>query len=266
MVYILRHITTSIFLGLALLGWSQDSVNFTEIDSIRCFDATDDGHYYVVDRSNNIIKYSSHAKEISRTSIKNYGAIFSVDCSNPFEIYVYYKDLNIVVFLDNLLNVRGEMKLNQLGYFNVACVKRSFDNGVWIYDMDRFELLNLGKDGSVKSQSASLINEAGLNFMPTSIEEDGSFVYLIDPGTFLLKFDLFGTYHSTHNYLEKGKEIGIKNAVVYTLRSSKILSYDTRTHQSKEMPLKNTRPEQLICTQKSILVRQNNIIFIYPLF
>jgi hypothetical protein len=62
---------------------------------------------YIITPTNDIIKYNKNGIKLATANFKVLGNISSIDASNPFEIYVFYRDQNKIIFLDNMLNMRG---------------------------------------------------------------------------------------------------------------------------------------------------------------
>src|SRR6478672_5274711 len=89
------------------------------------------GNIFVISPTNDIEKYDKNGLKTATANFKVLGNITSIDASNPFEIYVFYRDQNKILYLDNLLNLRGETDLESIGVSQCAAVARSFDNQIW---------------------------------------------------------------------------------------------------------------------------------------
>jgi hypothetical protein len=98
------------------------------------------GNIYAISKTNQLYKYSPDGKLLSTLNYKYLGNISFVDATNPLEIYVFYKELNLVVFLDNNLAYRGEIRLTDFNIGQAAAIARSFDNGIWIFDLADMQL------------------------------------------------------------------------------------------------------------------------------
>src|SRR5574343_2110861 len=109
---------------------------------------------YVATPTNDIIKYDKNGIKLATTNFKVLGNISSIDATNPFEIYVFYRDQNRIIFLDNLLNLRGECDMESIGVSQIACVARSFDNQIWLFDAADQKLKKYAKDLKLISESA----------------------------------------------------------------------------------------------------------------
>ena len=157
----LRYILIIINIVVGFQLSAQDTLTLTDVKDVTSFELDLKGNIFVADQSLTLFKYSSEGKLLTNVSIKSYGPLTSIDCSNPFEIYTFHKDQNIIVFYDNMLNLRGELRLNDYFYNNVACVARSFDNQIWIMDLSQFKLIKINKKGEVLAESPYLNNVFG---------------------------------------------------------------------------------------------------------
>ena len=85
--------------------------------------------------TNQLYKYNYSGKVLATLNYNYNGNISSIDVSNPMEIYVFYKEINRVLLLDNNLAYRGELDLTKLNITQAAAIARSFDNGIWVFDL-----------------------------------------------------------------------------------------------------------------------------------
>lgn len=263
---ILKHILlVNLVLG-SYLATASDSLLLAQAKQILVVSADNKGNLFVADEANSLIKLDSNGKEVTRVNTKVYGKIYSIDCSNPFEIYVYYKQQNVLVFFDNMLNIRGEMRFNDLGYDNISCVARSFDNQVWLFDYNDYELKKVRKDGSMELSSGNILTFSGNGFNPMEIYEHNKTVMLLDSSFGLMSFDIFGTYLKT--IPAKGaSSVYFYGNRMYMLKpinsnNREIWSYHLK---SLEYTLKETINDvtPVICGFKhKLYLHKNNIIYI----
>ena len=113
---------------------------------------------YIITPTNDIVKYNKNGQKLATVNFKVLGNISSFDAGNPFEIYVFYRDQNKIIFLDNMLNIRGECDLESIGISQIACIARSSDNQIWLFDMSDQKLKKYSKDLKLLNESASLNN------------------------------------------------------------------------------------------------------------
>lgn len=155
------------------------------------------GNLYVYTPTNDIVKYNPEGVKMATANFKVLGNISSIDAGNPFEIYVFYRDQNKVVFLDNLLNIRGECDMESIGVSQIACIARSSDNQIWLFDMADQKLKKYSKDLKLIIESAALNNfPVGNNINPTMILDINSSVLVLNNNR-ILEFDLFANFNKT---------------------------------------------------------------------
>ena len=155
------------------------------------------GNIYVVNHDQ-IIKYSPKGEILKRYSNKRLGRIFSIDASNPLRVLVYYKEFSVVVLLDSQLSENGDsISLDQHDLEQCDLVCSSFNNGMWLFNRQNMELIRLN-EGLEKVVTTGNLNRL-LNFdlHPTRITEQNGFVYLNDPNTGIIIFDIYGTFFKT---------------------------------------------------------------------
>jgi hypothetical protein len=149
---------------------------------------------FVITPTNDIIKYDKNGKKMATANFKVLGNITSIDVSNPFEIYIFYRDQNKVVFLDNLLNIRGECDLESIGVSQIACLGRSADNQIWLFDVADLKLKKYSKDLKLMVESASFNTfNVGTEIYPTMIKDINNAVFMLDQNK-ILEFDIFANF------------------------------------------------------------------------
>ena len=185
---------------LAMQSLGQDTLALAGVKDISVFNVDAKGNIFVADKEHTLYKYDANGKLLMNVNIKAYGEIYSIDCSNPFEIYVFHKEQNIVVFYDNMLNIRGSIHLNDY-YFNTACVARSFDNNIWILDLTQFKLLKINKQGDILAESPYLNNTLTQSLQVYKVWEHNNDVYLADSNAGIFTFDMYATFRNSY-YIE----------------------------------------------------------------
>lgn len=205
----LRYILITISFLAANCGLAQDTMVLAGVKNITSLAIDAKGNYFVSDNTLTLYKYDPAGKPITNVNIKSYGEITSIDCSNAFEIYVFHQDQNIIVFYDNLLNQRGEIRLNDFYFNNVACVARSFDNNIWVVDLSQYKLLKINKKGEILAESPYLNNILGNDFYPTKMWEENNDVYLVDTSSGIHQFDMYATFATTYYHPKIYNAVGL---------------------------------------------------------
>jgi len=156
------------------------------------------GNVYVISKTNQLYKYSSTGKLLGTLNYNYSGNITSLDVSNPLEIYVFYRELNSIVFLDNNLAFRGDINLSNYGIGQSSSIARSYDNGIWVFDVVDLQVKKLSKDGSTTLQSANVRQFTQANsIMPNYMYDNNDRLYVNDSALGILVFDVFANYIKT---------------------------------------------------------------------
>lgn len=144
------------------------------------------------------VKYDSKLIKLKEFSNKNFGAITSADVNNPLRILLFYRDFSRIVFLDNTLSQNGDpLALEKLGFPMATLAASSFDNGLWIYDQPSFELIRFSNNLEISGRTGNLSQILGIELQPNFILEKDNRIFLNNPNTGILIFDVFGTYIKT---------------------------------------------------------------------
>ncbi|PCJ66058.1 MAG: hypothetical protein COA58_08265 [Bacteroidetes bacterium] len=220
-----RYILITISWFTAIQAVAQDTLILTEVEAISCFDVDVKGNYFVADKAFTLFKYDVKGKLITNVNIKSYGELTSIDCSNPFEIYAFYQDQNIIVFYDNMLNVRGELRLNDYYFNNVSCISRSFDNNIWIVDLSQYKLLKINKKGEIIAESPFLNNVLNQELNTYKIWDINNSVYIADSLVGVYQFDIYATYSKTY-YIKNTKAVSSTKGMLFFKQEEKLISYN----------------------------------------
>ncbi|WP_242092739.1 hypothetical protein [Aestuariivivens sediminicola] len=132
-----------VFILLSSSVFSQDRIepvflkktdlNVEKLVGIDNFEAI----YYI---QNNVFHKSSPTKPLTYNNFK-LGELSSANIFNPLKINLYYRDLNVVVILDNRLAEVFLINFNDLDiYRNVTQVSTGYDNTLWLFNQDTQEL------------------------------------------------------------------------------------------------------------------------------
>ncbi len=157
------------------------------------------GNLYIVSPSNQLYKYNTSGKVLATLNYNYNGNISSIDASNPMEIYVFYKEINRVLFLDNNLAYRGELDLTKQDITQASAIARSYDNGIWVFDLGDLQLKKMSKDGTVTQTSGNIRQIIKTDFVPTTLLENTKQVMIANDSTALL-FDVFASYVKTYKF------------------------------------------------------------------
>lgn len=195
---------------------------------------------YVIGVNNTITKYQDHAIKFSQ-NFKTYGNIASIDCSNSMELYIFYKEANQMVFLDNTLSFRGLMDLSKTNIGLATAVCRSYDNGLWVFDQTDLQVKKLNKSGEILQSSGNPIMITSGQLNPTYMTEDGNLLYMSDTSIGIIITDLNAIYQKTIP-LKGIKQFTVHENKLYFLESTLIYELDLKSYTKKVVHTLLTAP------------------------
>ncbi len=207
----------ALLLLLPLISFAPETLIPDVVVKIEAEKMTTDnlGNVYL-SKGESISKYDSLGVLQKTFSNKNFGAITSIDATNALRIVLFYKDFNRVVTLDNTLSQNGEaLTLETIGVPMVSLVAASHDNGLWIYDVQNFEIIRLNRNLQIENRSGNLSQLLGIELQPNFLIEKDNRLFLNNPKTGILVFDVFGTYSKTLPVLNLKTFQVVDDAVLY---------------------------------------------------
>lgn len=153
------------------------------------------GHVFAVEADQTIVKYRDTVKLLS-VNHRVYGAVHSIDASNPFEIYLFYKEAGYILITDNQLSIRNVIDLNQTRILPAA-IARSYDNGIWIFDISDQQLKKFDKQLKLLHESGNVLRFSQNTQDIYSIQDLENAVYVFDKSGRLEEFDIFSNHIRT---------------------------------------------------------------------
>jgi hypothetical protein len=231
-----------LFLFITSSGIAQNKFNLAAtIDVQADFFTTDNQSNIYVVKGNELTKYNKSGKLLYKFSNKNLGNIDFVDASNMLQLLVFYKNFLQVAFLDNTLSLNGEpISLDNIGFQQAQLVCSSHNNGIWIYNQQNWELVRLDQTLVKTQQTGNLSLLLNIDLQPNYLLEYNNKVYLNNPSTGILIFDVYGTYYKT---------IAVKDVqhfqpigdLVYYISDNKVKAYNIKTTDETEFELPMTK-------------------------
>jgi hypothetical protein len=210
------------------------------------------GNLYVVTKTNQLYKYDMNGELRSTLNYKYLGNITDIDASNPLEVYVFYKELNEVLFLDNNLAYRGELLLNDYGIAQAAAVARSYDNGVWVFDNGDLQLKRISKAGELLQQSGNVRQFVSGMVSPGYIYDNNDRVFVNDSSIGIMVFNVFANYIKTIPIKGCDSFKIIENEIFYN-KDGKLFRYNTGTFQESIFQMPDTTYTREISIEKERL-------------
>ena len=186
------------------------------------------GHFYAVD-DDQISKYSEKGDFLLTESFKTLGDITTVDVTNPLKILLFYFDYGQIAFTDNRLAIRGDvLALDQFGLVQTGAACTSYNNGFWVFDQVTFELIRYDRNFRVVNKTANIQQIVGTEIHPSFMREDGNWLYISNPQSGILVFDIYGTYYKTIPF-KNVEKFSIYGGRLYALQGSNLVAYHLKT-------------------------------------
>lgn len=210
------------------------------------------GNLYIVTPTNQLYKYNRDGQKLGTLNYKYVGNISHVDATNPLEIYVFYKELNKIVYLDNNLAYRGETDLNRYDIAQASAVARAFDNGIWVFDLGDLQLKKFDKNGENLQTSGNIRQYLKGRVQPNYIFDNNERVYLNDPEQGILVFDVFANYIKTIP-IKGNNNVKVIEEDLYYQNGKKLFRYNLKSLRTFEFPLPDSTQVQDISIEKQRL-------------
>lgn len=221
-------------------GEAFSQSNYSLIKTIEIasdFFTTDNQSNVYAVKANELSKFDKTGKLLYKYSNKNLGNITFVDASNMLRVLVYYKDFLQVVFLDNTLSANGEIvSFDKIGFQQAQLVCSSHSNSMWIYDQQNFSLIRLDNNLEKIQETNNLNALQNDTLQPVGLLEYDNRVYLNNPRTGILIFDIYGTYYKTIP-IKNTKQFQPIGEWVYYLLDKKVKAYNIKTTEEKEFEM-----------------------------
>lgn len=219
------------------------------------------GNLYIISKTNQLYKYTPEGKLLATLNYNYAGNISLIDVSNPLEIYVFYKELNSLVFLDNNLAFRGDINLSSFGVGQASCMARSYDNGIWVFDVVDLQLKKITKEGDITLQSANVRQYTqAKTLMPSFMYDNNDRLYVNDSALGIMVFDVFTNYIKTLPI--KGiVDFKISGDELFFNKNGILSSYNLRvqTQRSVQLPDSNVVLDFSVERNRLYLLKENRV-------
>jgi len=265
---ILLNIKTAFVFILIVMGnaRAQSTLDSTKLVNdflvnAKFVQADELGNLYIVTPSNQLYKYNTLGKVLATLNFNYNGNISSVDATNPMEIYVFYKELNRVLFLDNNLAYRGELDLTKLNITQASAVARSYDNGIWIFDLGDLQLKKMSKEGTVAQSSGNIRQIIKTDFIPTTLLENTKQVMLANDSIALL-FDVFASYIKTFKF-SKTVSFQLNNDYILQTTDNQLNAVELKIGINRPVLQLENKIKWSYLSKDQVYIYQENKISIY---
>jgi hypothetical protein len=193
------------------------------------------GNAYVT-TENQLLEFNSHGFPLFNYNAPDLGSLRLVDASNPLKLLLYYPDFYQINILDDKFSLQSTINLQNIGIMQPTVVCNSNHLGYWVYDLQDFQLKKIDLNLQIVNKSGDITQIIGADIVPNYLVEAGDYVYLNNPGTGILVFDLFGTYVKTIG-LPKLKNFQIIGDQILYVEDNTLMSYHLKTALIKEIKL-----------------------------
>lgn len=211
------------------------------------FQADQLGHIYSVEGTK-IEKLDYSGNTIFKNSSLDYGEFSSIDLTNPFQPFVFFKEQGKLAVLDNTLSLQGDViDFFEKGYGNIECVGGSRGDAYWLWDVNKTELIKIDRQFNVVLSSGNLSLLLNKKITPIQILERGNNVFVADPNLGLLVFDIYGNYRNTIAITFEGN-VCIQDEVLMFISQEKIYISDLKglSIESLDLPVSTIEDWDLV--------------------
>ena len=243
-MHLLRPFILFVFFGISHYCCAQHqdtsyleySVKKDIIGKVDFFTTDNLGQVYLI-KGDQLFKYNKFGSLLFTYSNKVLGQITIIDASNPLRLLLYYRDFGQIEFLDDALSLIGSainLEEKLMGQSTLACA--STNDEMWLYDPLDFRLVRINQKLKVSYESLNINQISGTNILPNLLIEYNNWVYLNNPTTGVLVFDVYGTYSKTIPI--KGlQSFKFEDNQLFYFKDKKFIAYDLNRFSEIEMML-----------------------------
>jgi len=209
-----------------------------------------------------LFKYDKNGVFQFRFSDKQLGDIGEIDITFPLRPLVVYPEINYITILDNTLSDnRGKRNLldHDIALATAACT--SIQNHYWIYDAMAFSLVRLDEGFKKILETGNLSQILGIELAPNFMVEFANRLYVNNPQTGILVFDIFGTYMKTIPIPGLVRFQVTDGGVIY-FKENSIYKYDPVLFQTTEFILPSDASFAVMQKNRVALVNSEEIVVI----
>lgn len=242
----MKMFTAIFFISFSLMLSAQDT-SFEavfEVEKEHQFVWTDNlQNLYLINESG-IEMYNVKGEKLFKNSQLNLGRITSVDFNFSLKPLLFFSEMNMVVVLDNTLSMQGnpvKLSSHHLNWVTVAA--KSIDNHYWFFDMQNFELVRTDISFRKVRSSGNVSQLVGFDIRPNFMVEHNNWLYVNNPETGVLVFDIFGTYFKQIP-ITGLTEFQVTDRFLIYFKNNELYQYDLRTFETIEIPLPEKEAQQ----------------------
>jgi len=207
---------------------------------------------YVVNDKNQVLKFDSLGRLAGIFNENQYGPVTQIDPTAPFNILVFFKEYNTIASADVTMAMKHLYKLENIDIHEIGAVCMSYDNNIWVFDQAENKLKKIAKNYDVLHESEDVSQILGLNISPSFMVEREKMIFLIDPESGILTFDMFGNYYRTFPISGINSIQILKgNFIFYT--EGELMSFDPRTMKTNTVKIPQVENTQSVYIQQDLV-------------
>lgn len=160
--------------------------------------------------------YNKDGDSLREFNSRKFGEISYVDATDPYQILVFFKDYNLILFLDNFLSENGDIvDLQLLGFDQVTFACQSRERGIWIFDLVRQRIIKLNEDFEPTHESINLAQWFDQSSDIKMMLEHNNQLFAQNTEGKILLFDHFATFIKKINVMASSELQVLENQVLY---------------------------------------------------
>ena len=240
------------------------------VDHATFFSIDNFGNSYVV--TNDILSQYSPSGDLMLTyNERQQGHLTYVDVSNPLKLLLFYPDFARVVVLDNKLSPKGQINFRDVDIFQPGLVCNSYNDAIWVFDQQELKLKRL--DASLrKVNESSSLGQVAESIAPNFMLEVNNWLYVNNPSTGIMVFDVYGTYYKTLPFTGLHSFQVVNDQLVYFRYNREngkpeLKTYNLKTIEEKDIllpaPYKADSILDARLTQEKLFLFKKEVIDLY---
>jgi len=207
---------------------------------------------YVVNDKDQVLKFDSLGRLSGIFNENRYGPVDQIDPTAPFNVLVFFKEFNTIVAADAVMATKHLYKLENIDINEIGAVCMSYDNNVWVFDQASNKLKKVAKNYDILHESEDVSQILGLSISPTFMVEREKMIFLIDPESGILTFDMFGNYYRTFP-ISGVESIQVLKGNFVFYSGGEMKSFDPRTMKTNTIIIPEVENTQSVYIQQDLV-------------
>ncbi len=221
--------------------YSQNDSAFIYIKTVKGsfnnFSVDNLENLYLFNSNNQLKKVNSNGDSAGVfNDVKRFGAVSSIDVTNPLKILLYYKNFTTIAVLDRFLNPRNIINLRKQNIFLATSIANSYDNNIWLFDEQEYKLKKMADDGRLLQESTDF--RLFFDSVPSVAQliDQNNFLYLYDTAKGFYIFDYYGAFKNRLPFLH-WNNVEVSKNIIYGFDNSFLYSYQLTSLNLKSYTL-----------------------------